>query len=436
MSYDNLPKIGFRYKPTPRKAWVAGSGKATVRYGALPLMPGGHGWKNYLPPHEAQSHNDIEPCDCTIIHSLRAWITAAKRQGFSLPDNASERFSAVMAGLRPPGGDPYVSNEAIRRFGMVHDDALPFDDTIKSLEDFYHPDPMLDGYKTEGKKVVQRYDLGHQYLFNDSPFRASIPGKQAIIKAYLERGPVCASVYAWKNNGEYYYKDQGDQDAHWIQIVDYKEGEYWEIDDSYTPYLKKLDWNFNFQTACVYFIKANETGIAPDDRDRLSVLLRQAKEWCLLILAKLKKENVMPPVQVIDPEPPALPTPTKPDFPPMIVKWADAIAIGEGAKPSSNNPGNLKYASLTALWGATRGRAALDGGYFCQFATPREGAYALCSFLMLGAEDQLRAFHKPEQRTLTGFMEVFAGGPPQGYIDDIVKHLGVSPQVQISSFLI
>lgn len=132
---------------------------------------------------------------------------------------------------------------------------------------------------------------------------------------------------------------------------------------------------------------------------------------------------------------PSMPQSTAPSFPPMITKWASLIAIGEGAKPAHNNPGNLKYSTLTASWGATKGVAASDGGYLCQFATPEAGQDALCNFLVLGCQDELIDFHTPAARTLGGFTKIYAGNPPQGYIDAIVDGLGVSPTVEINTFL-
>lgn len=127
--------------------------------------------------------------------------------------------------------------------------------------------------------------------------------------------------------------------------------------------------------------------------------------------------------------------PATPSFPPMIVKWSQAIKIGEGADPASNNWGNLKYSTLTASWGATRGRAASDGGFLCNFATPEMGEDALCNFLKLGCEDELVAFHAPEARTLQGFTVIYAGNPLQGYINNIGEFLGVPLDALISSFL-
>ena len=141
-------------------------------------------------------------------------------------------------------------------------------------------------------------------------------------------------------------------------------------------------------------------------------------------LGLLKARQFTPPIE------PAAPTSR---LPLRITLWASLIAKGEGANPASNNPGNLKYSSLTASWGATHGHPALDGGYLCQFATPEAGMNALCNFLVLGCEDQLAAFHNA--RTLEAFTKVYAGNPPQGYIDAIVQGMGGDPNVQISTFL-
>jgi hypothetical protein len=99
------------------------------------------------------------------------------------------------------------------------------------------------------------------------------------------------------------------------------------------------------------------------------------------------------------------------------------------------NPGNLKYSTLTASWGAQKGPAASDGGFLCQFANDNAGQTALCNFLVLGCEDELIAFHAPEARTLAGFTTIYAGNPPEGYITRIEEALGVPGTTQISTFL-
>lgn len=120
---------------------------------------------------------------------------------------------------------------------------------------------------------------------------------------------------------------------------------------------------------------------------------------------------------------------------PKILNWATAVSHWEAALASSNNPGNLKYTTLTSTWGATKGRAAADGGYFCQFPSYASGFVALCNFLTLGAEGQLIISH-PLPCTLQAFTERFAGNPPQGYIDGIAKMLNVPTSVDIATFLV
>ncbi len=130
------------------------------------------------------------------------------------------------------------------------------------------------------------------------------------------------------------------------------------------------------------------------------------------------------------------PMPQKPPTTPSKIEgWANAIAIEEGAHPSSNNPGNLKYSTLTASWGATKGRQALDGGYLCQFATQEVGFTALCQFLTLACEGELIISH-PRPCTLEAFSKRYAGNPPQQYIQKIADYLGVSLTVDIASFLV
>ncbi|MDE2232893.1 MAG: hypothetical protein KGJ90_02060 [Patescibacteria group bacterium] len=123
-----------------------------------------------------------------------------------------------------------------------------------------------------------------------------------------------------------------------------------------------------------------------------------------------------------------------PQFSPMLIKWANAIKVWEGG-PDATNPGDLKYSTLIASWGGTPGIKAADGGHLAHFPTSQAGFTALCNFLKLGCENELIAFHSPEARTLGGFMTIYGGNPPQGYLNGIAAALGVPLTTQISTFL-
>lgn len=270
---------GFIYKPTEKGQWKTGSKRATVRFGATPVMPGGHGWDAYIPSSEPQNISGVESYACTVYAALKAWITLARRYKYDIPDNLSERFNAIMAGIVPPGASPHDVAESIRTTGVIDNARLPFDKKIKSTEAFYQPKPMLPELIEEAKKTVQEYELGHEYLFNDPQYGLRTLNKPAKLKAGLERGTVCVSVCAWKIGADdLYYKEATDADGHWTFLVDYVEGEYWIVDDQYKPYQKRIAWNTDFQTAEVYFLKRNETGIAPNDRTYFMRLLNQMIE--------------------------------------------------------------------------------------------------------------------------------------------------------------
>lgn len=165
------------------------------------------------------------------------------------------------------------------------------------------------------------------------------------------------------------------------------------------------------------------------DVKRVKTLSETLRDLCVNAIILLKRLLI---VKTLPPNPEPMPSPTKPN---MIIKWRNLIKIGEAARPDSHNGGNLKYTPLTASWGGKKGRPALDGGYFCKFDNDMMGDLALDNFLIMGCKNQLLDFHKPEQRKLAGFMKKYAGGPPQGYIDGIVKGMGVSGDTDISTFL-
>lgn len=122
-----------------------------------------------------------------------------------------------------------------------------------------------------------------------------------------------------------------------------------------------------------------------------------------------------------------------PSQPSRIDAWAKAIMPQEGAKPELNNPGNLKFTTLTASWGGEKGFAAKDGGSICKFATPEQGFTALCNFLTLAAQDELLAFHNA--RTLRLFTKIYAAPPNDNYAKAVAYALKVDVDYPISKLL-
>lgn len=276
----NDKSLGFKFEPSAPDHWHLGEGKASERFGAVELMPGGHGWGKYLPDTEPQKRN-IETMACTVYASLTAYETLARFKGFKdFPKDCSERFSAILAEVAPDGNSPHKSCEAIRKHGVIEEELLPFTDKMTKWEEYYIPKPMIPEYLELGKEVLSRFTLGHEYVFNGS---IGITSKQDKLIEALGRGTVCVSVKAWKKKGDLYYKGN-EYDNHWTFLVDYKDGEYWVVRDTYAPYDKKLAWDYDFQTAKLYFL----TRKTEADKKNLLTLLQNLLE---LLKSKLGMPN-------------------------------------------------------------------------------------------------------------------------------------------------
>lgn len=276
---------GFKFEPTAKDNWIRGSGKATKKFGARPLVFNGHGWGGYLPKSEKQSREfKFESMACTVYGSLNALETLANRLGYDdFPKNCAERFSAIMAEVTPEGNSPHKSLEAIRNFGVIQDSVLPFTDDIESWDEYYSPNPMTYEYIKLAESILRKFEIGHEYLFNGSDGR----DRPTLLIDGLTRGTVCISVDAWNKKGDMYVK-KGD-DNHWVMLVDYKDGEYWEVEDSYNPFTKKIPWDTDFQTAKVLFLQRNATGKLPREKSIIIQLIRQLIPL-LRELIKLKQQ--------------------------------------------------------------------------------------------------------------------------------------------------
>lgn len=180
-----------------------------------------------------------------------------------------------------------------------------------------------------------------------------------------------------------------------------------------------------------FFYSGQPTKVLPDLTykakiwDKLSAAISSLK----ILIADLTKIIMSIPTQ-------STPSPTMhpPKFPPMIIKWMNAITTNEGADSALNNPGNLKVSTLTKTWGAKPGRLASDGGWLAKFDTLQAGKDALCNFLVMACDNQLISYH--QARNIQAFTVIYAGNPPQGYINSIMQELGVTPDTQISTFLL
>lgn len=251
----NLQNHGFvPDEIVPEEHYILGASKFAD---APVLMPSGHGWGKYKPESELQHKNGLETMNCSNYATHNALETLANFHGFlPFPKNCSERYSGVLTGTTPSGNSPHKVIEIIRtEIGVIPETALPFGPDIKTWDEYYSPNPMDEHLHTIGRMLLDRYEIGHEWVFVGE----AVTEKQAKLKDALSRGTVCVSVLAWKwrtiEDGEQRYtKETSERDNHWVQLLDYEEGDHWLVYDQYEHLEKKLDWRYDFGFAKVYYL--------------------------------------------------------------------------------------------------------------------------------------------------------------------------------------
>ena len=252
MNKQDIKNHGFVPDEITPDQWVLG---ANTKIAGKKLMPGGHGWKEYLPSYELQNRNGLETFNCSNYGTLNCWETLAFRI-FRIFFNWSERYTGVGTGTTLGGNSPHKVAEIIRtEIGLINEEELPFDKNINEWEEYYSPNPMDPAFIAKGVEFLKKYILGHDWVFTDG----IIEEKQMKIKEALEYSPVGVSVLAWKERGGLHWKNIGELDTHWVMLYDFIEGKEWHIFDHYDNVYKKLEWNYDFGFAKRYDIKRNAT---------------------------------------------------------------------------------------------------------------------------------------------------------------------------------
>lgn len=197
-----------------------------------PLQPDGD-WTTFLPVKEIQNLKGIEPFACVSYATLNCVEMLIKRK-YGIERNFSDRFLAAISGTKDlMGNDPHAVGEYLRKVGAVSQETWPFDDTIKSFEDFYAVVPPK--LYELAKEFTDEWDFKHFYVNNDP---------ESITKA-LQSSPLLISVPAWHLNADgFYYRPEGMYDNHATTLIYERVGAFRRVFDSYdAPLIKDLTWD-------------------------------------------------------------------------------------------------------------------------------------------------------------------------------------------------
>lgn len=243
--------------------------------GSLPkvvLQPDGQ-WDTYLPTYEPQYGGGWDTDGCTVWGTQNALETLVRKL-CGREDNYSERFTYILAGIRPPGGDPHTVAETVRKNGLIPQTELPM---TQNFNEFITPDPMLVEYLAKGKIWLNAFVFGHDWVYTKEPAKVD---RIALIKEALTYSPVALSVTAWYQEGDVYV-DRGQPNCHWCECYGWND-KGWKIFDSYDQSMKIYSFDSSIEFAKRYSL------VIKNKEEQISKI-KQLLTWLFMLLGFIEK---------------------------------------------------------------------------------------------------------------------------------------------------
>tara|TARA_R110000868_G_scaffold75379_4_gene217565 strand:+ start:157 stop:987 length:831 start_codon:yes stop_codon:yes gene_type:complete len=195
-------------------------------------------WRdNMRPVKEIQFNDKFDTYNCTSYNTLNQ-IEQYMYVAFKETVNYSDRWLGIIAGTKPPGNDPHIVYEAIRKYGLIPEDMLPYSDDLTSVDEYYSfKGADMEACYAEGRKWLEKYDFMHEWCFDP---QGNIPNDEKVnnIKASLKASPVSFAVFAWVEDSRGVYIRLGG-DVHWTSCMCYDDLQ--RVFDSYDPVEKPVD---------------------------------------------------------------------------------------------------------------------------------------------------------------------------------------------------
>ena len=133
MKYNQLKNNGFIPPVIDKTHYVFGSNQMSFKV----IQPDGD-WSNVIPEEEKQYVLNFDTFNCVSFNTLNQ-IEMYMNKVFNEKINYSDRWLGIIAGTNPErgGNDPQTVYEAIRKYGLIPEEMLPFSEDLKTVEEYY-----------------------------------------------------------------------------------------------------------------------------------------------------------------------------------------------------------------------------------------------------------------------------------------------------------
>lgn len=245
-NYGLIPEPKIRAKDW-RFGAVSGSPKAV-------LSEDGN-YLDYLPNFEIQAGVYFDTKACVSFSALNCLEIIFRAKGWG-EKNFSDRALAKMSDTTKDGN--YLSKvaETIRKEGIVPDADWDWNpnqrNPVYDWDDFYKAVPSE--VEMKAKRWLNDFKMTWEWVSLDN------------LKEALKYGPLQVTVYAWnKKQDGIYPNPKNKYRNHAVTLVNYKEGEYWQIFDHYDTSIKRLAWDYEFGHALRFTVNKRIKDNMPTD---------------------------------------------------------------------------------------------------------------------------------------------------------------------------
>jgi hypothetical protein len=238
----------------------------------------------------------FETYNCTAFNTAQS-ISKLMLRKFGIKFKPSPRWIGIIAGTSASkgGNDPHTVCEAIRKYGLIPDEMLPFSDDLKTVDEYYSFKGADEKTcRAEGSKWLNKWEFKHDWVFNNCDTQSVRTVKMQLALKFC---PLGTAVSAWAQNDKGQYIRFG-PDNHWTETRAFKVNNA-IIDDSYEPFEKELAPEFSYQFVKRYVINKREDApnwLVDIVKNLYQMTIDIAKKILDIKVEELKKNDMYQPI--------------------------------------------------------------------------------------------------------------------------------------------